>query len=202
VGYILRVDEQGTEIAMWLNAQAPGAETSASCLRCHWNDEARLRQPDFDALPGGSGAYVGPSLSDDHPLGEAARFGGGGSPGGPPIIECSVCHDPHDAARLLPPVSRETLQCGTCHSSQVQQRREHQLVVCSACHELHNSLQPGLVFGFTIEDACLRCHSASGIPSPTLDSLVALGKTPPVSAPSHNPGADCMQCHPIHAGGN
>jgi predicted CXXCH cytochrome family protein len=200
VGYILRVDDQGTEIAMWLSTQAPGAETSASCLRCHWNEEVRLRQPDLGVVSPGGGGYLGPDLADDHPLGDVARFGGGGAPAGPPVIECKLCHDPHDATRLVVPVGEEVLRCGTCHSSQAQQRQEHTQVVCSACHEVHNSFQGQLLFGFTVEDTCVRCHTPSGLPSSTLDSLVALGKTPALSTPSHNPGANCTQCHGIHSG--
>ncbi|HWP39005.1 MAG TPA: hypothetical protein VNL18_15770 [Gemmatimonadales bacterium] len=211
-GYVLLADRTGTEIHTWLNAQAPGARTSAACLRCHWTEEVRLRQPDLQAVQWDPGRYVGPDLSDDHPLGSLAtlasrsvgragfwvplQLGPAAEPGSG-TIECARCHLPHEPSRLQPPPAQHAALCGTCHAAESASLGDHNRVACAGCHALHNRVLDPLLRGVTLEGLCRSCHTSTGI-VPDSMRVYLLGDEPGGLSPWHNPGSTCTRCHAIH----
>lgn len=215
--YTLKTDEQGALPAGWLAADAPGAGAiTASCLRCHWTESVRRRQPEGNWLPAGPGRYLGPELSDDHPLGDVWERGPRALPAAPPgspppappaaavagpgrPIECTTCHDPHDAAMGRPDRARQLQQCGTCHGPQLGTLGAHGGLACTDCHLVHGAPQPDLLGEPTRALLCTRCHAAdAGLAgrAPWSNPLAIARAVP--SGPPHQPGSACDGCHLIH----
>jgi len=210
--YGLRGDLPGSPPVQWLLTDAPGAGTSsATCLRCHWDDGHRRAQPDL-ASPAlaWSGRYVGPQLTDDHFLGvlpapatlrpyEYWRTGGGASPFAElTVVECNLCHVAHDASGQTPLPTEQYRFCGTCHGQQSGRVNEHRQITCRGCHKLHNSAPAGLFHGVSIEATCTRCHGPARRTLP--DSLrYATVSGALLSVPEgHNFGSPCEGCHRVH----
>lgn len=225
--YVLRSSDGGDELDSWLEVQAPGVGgATMTCLRCHWAQDVRVRQPDLRtagtqssrsgmATAAARGRYLGSDLSDDHPLGMVSARGPalslpawGEEIRRTPardrvrmeglVVECTTCHDPHDPHARAPQGTEQAAVCGACHTESTSVLGVHAVVSCTACHQLHGARQSALLHGFTVEESCTRCHGgASGAASAWYDEHT-VGEPLLTVSPSHNTGSRCSDCHIIH----
>jgi len=182
---------------------------SRTCLRCHSTPELRGRQPEFAERLPTDGAFLGPTLLDDHPMG---RPGAPGDPDGygvprpgaggslrveiaPPRVGCTACHDAHSRTGVPTP-SEQVQLCGGCHMGPMT-APGHPSLACSDCHRMHGSMGRGLVGTGGVDGRCRTCHGlgATGQPSAGPAAVSRVG-------PEHYPGPEsCTTCHPVHPDG-
>ncbi len=210
--YSLRTDERERQPPAWLSVDAPGAgAVTESCLRCHFDEATRRHQLDAERLPQGSGRYLGPDLSDDHPLGAADagrrlapavrpwQAPGAGAWARAGTIECTTCHDAHDPTMQVLSAAGQLDRCGSCHAPELAGLKAHSAVSCSDCHALHGARQAFLLRDAATEFLCARCHSAATAAEPGAWARASSARPlPRTLSPSHYPGAACENCHVIH----
>ena len=201
------------EVRAWLAAQAPGAgPATATCLMCHWSESVRRQVPEYSDPTSKSGRYVGPHLGDDHLLGRTdaperiLRSPSAWKSVDPlespladrSVIECTMCHDPHDPGVKTPSAAEQFRACGACHGEEVSMLAQHSAVACTGCHTMHEAPQGALLFEATVEGTCTRCHSTTGGPLPTSLRDQSLMAAPVMVSPTHKPGSRCQDCHAVH----
>jgi len=209
--YLLRTDEENRQAVTWLSVDAPGAgAVTASCLRCHFDENLRRQQPDAARLATAPGRYLGPDLADDHPLGSARPDrrqpliqrppppGAGAAWVRAGTVECTACHDPHDPTMQPLPAAQQLERCGSCHAPEVAGLKGHAAVGCTACHAPHGARQAFLLRDATTEFLCNRCHGAAAAGAADWSRASSVRPLARAPEPSHGPGGSCESCHVIH----
>jgi len=203
-----------------VQASNPGA-ASASCLRCHESPTAREsamrgRQGLLPLPMGQAESFLGPDLSDDHPVGRGFDSGSSSSLGtnrtslGPPAstladvggseesVRCSSCHDPHarPGEQDLSAAGISGELCGRCHVTAAYAVGAHQTLECLSCHRMHGGSRPALISAFDAELLCRGCHDPGG----QISDAVTGGFESIAGMQEHDrpPGDDCLACHPAH----
>lgn len=202
-------------------ASIPGA-ASASCLRCHESPAGReSAMRGRQGLPlsmGRAESFLGPDLSDDHPIGRAfenGRFAESGAEIGSrslapsasalvgpsdagESVRCSSCHDPHarPGEQELSAAGISEELCGQCHTPAAYVTGAHETLECLACHRMHGGSRPALINEFDAELLCRSCHDAGA----QISDGVMGGFESVAGMPEHDrpPGDDCLACHPAH----
>lgn len=222
----LRVD--GGDLRVSRSVTPKLGDVSISCLRCHATAGGRARvEPVEGSTPPSitDGLYLGPDLSDDHPLGEIERdrrlLPDDGiltlrsrrvrrdvrtlrSRSPTETIECTTCHDPHSRTGPVPPPGEEAMLCGGCHDAGTYALGLHSSVACSDCHALHGARGDALLSEHEENRLCESCHGRGANFAPTTrdrDSrLLRLLVAPGVAPRGHvlSPGGRCGDCHPAH----
>lgn len=200
------------------------ADASLACLRCHGTPEDRARQREFGGRqPSGlsNRGYLGPDLTDDHPIGSMdrdpamlpsisqpgalrpeedllrARLAIVGQPGDL-RVECTTCHDPHDRDGMRLNVEEEQLLCTSCHDPGIYISLIHGTVGCSACHSVHGSgVNPRLLKAPDADLLCSSCHVAGVFPQSRAAPGVQFD-TGPIAHLSDPKDGECATCHETH----
>ncbi len=103
-------------------------------------------------------------------------------------IQCSTCHDPHNAAKELPAITREL--CVTCHTQlpdPTSLEHPHQPYMDGRCADCHPSFHRNPDFPMqaaTQSAACNKCHEDHGEQVNQIHPSVAKG--------------ECLLCHDGH----
>jgi predicted CXXCH cytochrome family protein len=171
--YLLKIDPNASSII-----QTPGlGARSESCLRCHWTTALRDQQPEFIATANPVGGYLGPSLDNDHPLGDynsgaapsilttsPESLGGTFTPltAAPNLadgIGCVDCHEPHaPGPNIIPDPVEQLIVCTVCHAAEMPSPENHSALACTECHQLHGSADGHLLKDPSTNPVCLSCH--------------------------------------------
>lgn len=193
---------------------------SLSCLGCHGTPDTGSGSPGLtgrSGLPTASGVYLGPDLSDDHPLARSGgdrgttrearglriqplRTGGASESRPPPttelmvLPECTACHDVHAPGVGTVRKEDERAVCTTCHDPTAYSMQEHSGLACTACHDLHGGTDVYLLAEPSPELLCLSCH-ALGAASPGSDPVG--GQSAHLDQPDLATGR-CQECHRAH----
>jgi predicted CXXCH cytochrome family protein len=199
-------------------------DVSISCLRCHATAGGRGTAEPVEGSPPLSitdGLYLGPDLSDDHPLGEIerdrrllpddgiltlrsrrvrrdVRTFRNRSP--TETIECTTCHDPHSRTGPIPAPGEEAMLCGGCHDAGTYALGLHSSVACSDCHALHGARGSALLSEYEENRLCESCHGRGASLSPTTRDRDSRLLRLLVAPRGHvlSPGGRCADCHPAH----
>ena len=220
----LRVDRGNLRISRSVTPNL--GDVSLSCLRCHATAGGRTMVELVEGSPTASlreGLYLGPDLSDDHPLGELERdrrlLPDDGiltlrsrrlrrgvrtlrtrSP--TETVDCTTCHDPHSRTGLIPPPGAEAMLCGSCHDVATYEFGLHSSVACSDCHALHGARGSALLSEYEENRLCESCHGRIGVSTRSTDlSSLRLNRMRLLNGPTGHvvpPGGRCGECHPAH----
>lgn len=160
--------------------QAPGLDAAGiRCLQCHGTPADRSLAVSSRPVPTVGALYLGPTLSDDHDLGQE--------------IQCTSCHDPHRPELVTEQSISQEITCVSCHDAGEFAPQGHLSTVCGSCHRLHNG--PGSLLREADPDfLCGACHEGVG-PTP-----VNPGIDPVTGPPGHTEpqSGRCVECHRVH----
>lgn len=188
------------------------------CLGCHFTPQDRSvvtsGLSEERLVPIGTGRYLGPSLADDHPLGEvrdvprsgvsswpdasrrpfASRGAEIGASQDLATVRCTSCHVVHRGSESWQSAAMGGDLCGGCHDPTGYGAGAHGVVECLTCHRMHDAPGESLTEGPGREGLCIACHGSG------LGSEAGLG---PRGRRAHEDGprqGRCSDCHSVHGG--
>lgn len=172
-------------------AEIPDAElqsprlsaVSRSCLRCHWTPTLRDQQDEFLAPSDPvAAAYLGPDLSDDHPLrGEGGQMTASVlrpllapsasvtrslsaevlAPTASGAVGCVDCHEPHaPGGGIIPDPVEQLVLCTRCHDAYMPYPDQHASLACTDCHRMHGGTGK-LLRDPATNPTCTECHATT-----------------------------------------